>query len=209
MSDRSLLSAALAASCAMFAGLCLAAPPFVRGDQPITVDAQSSDFDYRNNKLRFKQIKIRQGDLTLEADEARATGLDFENSQWDFDGKVRITTPDSTLTSNSAVVRFSNNVLSTATITGLPARFEQRRDKGTAKGHAGRIDYDFSAQTIVLADQAWLSYNNGDITGRTLVYSIKDQRVRANPQEQDNQRVHITINPKGPTAVASPTVQAP
>lgn len=209
MSDRPLLSAALAASCLMLASACLAAPPLVGGDQPITVDAQSSDFDYRNNKLQFKQIKVRQGDLTLEADEARATGLDFESSQWDFDGKVRITTPDSTLTSNSAIIRFSNNVLSTATITGLPARFEQRRDKGTAKGHAGRIDYDFATQTVVLADQASLSYKNGEITGRTLVYSIKDQRVKANPQEQDNQRVHITINPKGPVAAAPTAVQAP
>ena len=42
---------------------------------PINLDAQSSDFDYRNNLLLFRHVKISQGDTSVQADEATATGL--------------------------------------------------------------------------------------------------------------------------------------
>ncbi len=35
--------------------------------------------------------------MMVEAQEATATGLDFENSQWTLKGQVRITVPDGKL----------------------------------------------------------------------------------------------------------------
>ena len=198
MSARPSYAALIAA--ALLAGSCLAAPQLLNGNLPINLDAQSLDHDYRNNLLQFKKVKISQGPLSVEADEATATGLEFQNSRWEFRGKVRITMPDGFLLSDAATIQFKNNTLDTAVITGAPATFEQKRDKGTAKGRAGRIDYDFTSQTIKLSEQAWLAYGDGEITGRTLVYSITDQRVLANPQDQADQRVRITINPKAPGA---------
>ena len=167
----------------------------------ISIDAQS--VEYQKSGAYFRHAKIQQGDMSVEADTATADDLSGDNSHWDFRGNVHITMTGSTLDSDSAVVQVRKGILTTAVIVGAPARFEQKRDKGTARGRAGRIDYDVDAQSIRLSDQAWLSYNDGEITGRTLVYSMRDQRVLANPQDQADQRVHITIKPK-----ATPTPPA-
>jgi lipopolysaccharide transport protein LptA len=143
----------------------------------------------------FHGIRISQGPLAVEADDATATGLDFKQSQWVFRGHVHITVPDGSLTSDEARVAFVANAIATAVASGSPAAFEQRRDQGLARGHAGHIDYDFGAGTVRLTDDAWLSYGDNEMSGQSLVYSPREQRVRANPDEQGSQRVRITINP--------------
>ena len=178
--------------------------PRLAADEPIQLDARSSDFDYRSNTLVFHGIRIAQGGLAIESDEATATGLDFKDSLWVFRGHVRITVPDGSLDSDEARVAFAANAIATATASGSPAAFEQRREKGLARGHAGHIDYDFSAGTVRLSDDAWLSDGNNEITGQSLVYSPRDQRVRAYPDEQGSQRVRITINPPMPVPKPNP-----
>ncbi len=168
-----------------------------RADLPISLDAASSDFDYRNNTLRFRQVRIVQGTVHVEADEATATGLNFENSRWEFRGNVRIEVDGGSLTSGEAQVTFANNQITSALITGSPASFEQKlRDSGIARGRAGRIEYDFTAGTVRLVDDAYLTDGRNDIHGQTLVYSIGDQRVLAEASEQGAERVRITINPR-------------
>ncbi len=184
--------------------VCAAPTTLINSSLPINLDAQSSDFDYRNNLLLFRHVKISQGETSVESDEATATGLKFDDSRWDFHGNVRITLPDGNLLSDAATVQFAKNALNSAVITGSPATFEQKRDKCVAKGHAGKIEYDFAAETVRLSEQASISYGDGEISGRTLVYSIRDQRVLANPQDQGDQRVHITINPQGPPNSQTP-----
>ena len=61
----------------------LAAP---NSELPINLEAASSDFDYRNNTLLFRRVRISQGTMQVEADEARANGLNFENSEWNLSG---------------------------------------------------------------------------------------------------------------------------
>ncbi len=185
-----------------------AAAPAERPGQTISIDAQS--VEYEKSGAHFRHAKIQQGDMSVEADTATADDLSGDNSRWDFRGNVHITMTGATLDSDSAVVEVRKGILTTAVIIGTPARFEQKREKGTARGHAGRIDYDVDAQSIRLSDQAWLAYNDGEINGRTLVYSIRDQRVVANPQDQADQRVHITITPKAtPSPAAAPPPGTP
>src|SRR5690242_10979978 len=57
---------------------------------PITVDAASSEVDYRTNTVVFSQVVISQGAMRVQADHAHASGLNFANSRWTFDGNVRI-----------------------------------------------------------------------------------------------------------------------
>ena len=169
--------------------------PRLADDQPIELDARSSDIDYKSNTLVFHGIRISQGGLAVEADEATATGLDFKQSQWVFRGHVRISVPDGSLVSDEATVTFAANAIATATASGSPAAFEQRREQGLARGHAGHIEYDFGAGTVRLTDEAWLSYGDNEMSGESLIYSPREQRVRANPDDQGSQRVRITINP--------------
>lgn len=185
---------------AVFAGLTggvALSAAFTNPDLPISLDAASSDFDYRNNLLVFRKIRIGQGELTVEAEEATATGLDFENSEWKFTGAVHIRMTNGLLDSEAATVTFRNNQISHARIAGAPASFEQRRaEQAIARGRAGTIEYDVVRGTVELKNDAWLSDGQNEITGQTLVYDIVKERVFANPGGQDPGGVSITINPR-------------
>jgi lipopolysaccharide transport protein LptA len=172
--------------------------PLLQANEPIKLDAQSSEVDYKNNTLIFRKVRVRQGDLQLEANAATATGLDFNNSRWNFEGQVHFIMPDGSLNSDSATVQFAHNQIESAVANGTPASFEQKRPNGLARGRAGRIDYDFVGGTVRLSQDAWLSDGNNEMQAKTLTYSMRDQRVLANPADQDNERVHITINPRQP-----------
>lgn len=100
----------------------------------------------------FRDIVITQGAVRVAAQQARATGLDFENSTWSFTGSVRITVEGGALRSDEATVNFAANRVATARIRGNPAEFEQPR-AGSEEGRAGRasaIDYDVAAGSVTL-----------------------------------------------------------
>ncbi|MGN6453210.1 MAG: hypothetical protein ACTHL7_09105, partial [Steroidobacteraceae bacterium] len=95
---------------------------------PITVDAASSEVDYRTNTVVFSEVVISQGAMRVQADHAHASGLNFGNSRWTFDGHVRIdAAPSGNLQADQAVVEFRDNRILRATATGKPAEFEQPR----------------------------------------------------------------------------------
>lgn len=170
---------------------------------PINLEAASSDFDYRNDTLLFRHVKVTQGPLTVEAREAHATGLNFENSKWDLVGDVRITVPDGRLAADAATVLFKDNGIVNAVVRGAPATFEQvlKETKQLAKGRADTIEYDVRKSTVSLAGQAWLTDGQNEIRGETLVYDIGRQRVAANPGRSEPGGVQITINPKETAAL--------
>jgi lipopolysaccharide transport protein LptA len=163
---------------------------------PIKVDAASSEVDYKTNTVVFKDVTISQGPTKVQADHAHATGLDFANSKWSFDGNVRIDAePRGNLRSDTAVVEFRDNHIARATITGKPAQFEQKRPgtEQVAHGHADQIVYDMDAGTVTLSNDAWLSNGGNEISGPQLIYNVKEQAVKAATAPGTNERIHITI----------------
>jgi lipopolysaccharide transport protein LptA len=184
-----LLGCALAAR-----ALALAPAP---AQQPISVDAASSQVDYKSNTVVFTQIVISQGATRVQADYAHATGLDFANSRWNFDGNVHIDAPEQgSLRADAAVVEFRDNHIARATITGKPAQFEQKRSDSdkVARGHADEIVYDVAAGTVRLRSDAWLSNGQNEITGPLLVYNMREQRVEAATAPGTGEHIHITIS---------------
>jgi lipopolysaccharide transport protein LptA len=173
---------------------------------PINLEAASSDFDYKNNTLLFKRVKITQGGLEVTAQQANATGLTFDNSEWRLQGDVTITVPGGKLQSNEARVMFKDNAIASASIKGSPAVFEQqlKERNQVARGRAAAIDYDVRAATVRLTGDAWLSDGQNEIRGNTLVYDIGRERVQANPSEKDPGGVKITINPPKKPAAPPP-----
>ena len=171
--------------------------PLETGQQPITVDAASSQVDYRSNTVVFSQVVISQGATRVQADHAHATGLNFANSRWTFDGRVRIDAEQrGSLRSDEAVVEFRDNRIARATITGKPAEFEQKRADSAqpARGHADEIVYDVRDGTVRLTNDAWLTDGQNEISGPLLVYSIRAARVQADAAP-GGERVHIKITP--------------
>ena len=168
-------------------------------DLPITVDAASSEVDYRTNTVVFTQVVISQGAMRVQADHAHASGLNFANSRWTFEGHVRHDAePRGSLRADQAVVEFRDNRIVRATANGKPAEFEQPRgDSGQlARGHADEIIYDVNEGTVRLTDNAWLTDGTNEISGPLLVYNIRAQRVQAATQSGTDQRVHIVIQPQ-------------
>jgi len=154
-----------------------------RETQKIVVDAVPVDVNYRANTALLKDVVITQGDMRIEAAEARVKGgLDFENGEWTISGNVRINAEGGMLRADKAVISFRNNLISRATITGTPAEFEQmRKDSTVYKGRAPTIDYQTASGTVSFRDNAWLSDGCNEITGKQLVYNIKEQRVQGQP----------------------------
>ncbi|MEX0735664.1 MAG: LptA/OstA family protein [Steroidobacteraceae bacterium] len=175
---------------ALLSAAAFAAAAQDRTQLPIQVEAKSSDFDYQNGVLKFDAITITQGEIRITADRAVASGLDFEDSRWEFSGSVRITMPEFTLASDTARVRFVDGEIQSATVTGAPATFEQQREEEHAQGRANRIDYDLGRGAVELAGDAWLFDGRTEITGATLVYRTANQRVIS------QEPVVITIQPE-------------
>src|SRR6266436_5186876 len=165
--------------------------------QAISLDAQSSELDYKNNNLIFRKVRISQGNMSVAADQAQATGLDFENSRWVFRGNVKITMEQGQLTSDEAEVTFAKKLLSKAVVNGNPAAFEQRIVKTgkLAQGRAESIDYDVAKGVVHLSKNAWLSDGQNEIRGESLKYNVLAQNIVAEGSEKGSQRVHIIITP--------------
>jgi lipopolysaccharide transport protein LptA len=174
-----------------------------REQLPIQVQSSGgTDFDYQNGVLKFNAITITQGQVKITAEHAVANGLDFEDSNWKFSGKVRISMPDSALASDTAEVRFAGGRIASAEVTGAPATFEQQRQDQRAQGRANRIGYDLKRGAIELVGDAWLSDGGKEITGGKLVYSMTNQRVIS------QEPVVITIQP-GEKPEIAPQPQPP
>ena len=72
---RSLLLAAVSLLGAVTCARAQTGLPAGNSELPINLEAASSDFDYKNNTLLFKRVKITQGGLEVTAQQASATGL--------------------------------------------------------------------------------------------------------------------------------------
>lgn len=174
--------------------------------EKISVDAASSDVDGKTNTIVFKDIVVSQGATRVRADHARATGLNFQNSRWTFQGNVQIDAPPrGSLHSDQATVEFRDNHIADATITGNPAQFEQQRagDLGMEKGHADQIVYDVSQGTVLLTNDAWISDGRNEMSAPSIAYSIRDQKVLATSSGA-SQGVHITITPQAAAKPGAP-----
>jgi lipopolysaccharide transport protein LptA len=169
-------------------------------EQKISLDAASSEVDYKKNTVVFKDIVISQGDIKVEANhaEAEATGLNFKTGKWTFSGDVRVHVEKrGSLRSDVAVLDFKDSQIVRATITGKPAQFEQQRSASNqmARGHAGQIVYQPGQGVVRLSDNAWLTDGRNEIEGPLLVYNIRQEHVEAVAQPGNDDRVHITIVP--------------
>ncbi|MGH8199765.1 MAG: lipopolysaccharide transport periplasmic protein LptA [Steroidobacteraceae bacterium] len=185
------------------------APRFVKPSGPINLHASSTSFDLRTQHALLRKVVIVQGDLTVTADRAEATGLNFKNSRWTFSSNVHIDSAvEGKLSSDRATVEFRDERMQSAVVTGSPATFEQTSSTTgvLARGHADSIVYTIANSTVRLTGDAWLRYGDNEITGPVLVYDIKSQRLKGASTTERGERVHITILPRPGTA-KNPTAQ--
>ena len=88
--------------------------PELQTDMPITIDADSSEFDYETSRLVFHGLRMDQGNLGIEADIAETDKLDFTDGRWEFTGNVIIEADNAKLSCDKAIITFVNHQLITA-----------------------------------------------------------------------------------------------
>jgi lipopolysaccharide export system protein LptA len=184
----------------VLATLLLCSPAYGQSNDlrlPISLDADSTDYDGKSSMLMFRGLRLTQGSIGIEADEGRASKLDFEDSVWHFAGNVVIDTENGHIESTTADLKFAGHQLRLATITGSPASFEMTRpgsDKVTY-AEAGRLEYDFDAGVVEFSEQATITEGGNQISSNYLVYNIREQRINAQSGGEGDPKVRITYTP--------------
>ena len=162
---------------------------------PISLDADATDYDGKSSMLRFRGLKLTQGNIGIAADEGLASRLDFEDSVWKFSGNVVIDVETGHIESDTADLQFSDHQLKLATITGSPATFELKRvgSDVVTYAEAGNLESDLVAGTIEFSGDAKITEGGNQISSDLLVYNILERRIKA--QGQDDERVRILYTP--------------
>jgi len=165
---------------------------------PISLDADSSNYDGKSTMVMFRGLRLTQGSMGIEADEGRASKLDFKDSVWQLSGNVIIDVQSGHIECDSADLTFSDYKLSLATITGSPASFEMQRPNSSEPTYAeaGRLEYDLDKGTIEFSEQATISENGNQISSGYLVYNIKEQLINAQSGGDGDPKVRIIYTPK-------------
>lgn len=198
---RSHLSHALALSAALLIAVPLAAEEDIQSElglefdraAPIDLDADASEFDRRKDQLSFTGLSIRQGDMSITADKAQASRLDFEDSTWIFEGRVEIQSSTTHTWSETAEVRFLAHRLDSARLSGGPARFEQKKagDDGLTQGRAEVMEYELATNLIRLIDNAWVSDGTNEVSGPRIAYDLRREFIIADGDDSGQVRMKI------------------
>ncbi|MFT5501467.1 MAG: lipopolysaccharide export system protein LptA [Woeseiaceae bacterium] len=164
---------------------------------PISLDADSTDYDGKSSMLMFTGLRLTQGNIGIQANEGRASKLDFEDSVWHFSGNVIIDVENGHIECEVADLSFSGHELHIAIITGSPATFEMQRpdSEETTYAEAGRLEYDFSSGVVTFSEQATITEGGNQISSAYLVYNITEQRINAQSGGDGDPKVRITYTP--------------
>ncbi len=176
---------------------------------PISLDAESTDYDGKNQMLMFRGLRLSQGSIGVVADIGRASKLDFEEAVWQFSGNVRIDVEGGYIECDVADLEFNNHVLTLATIEGAPATFELRRPDSdeVTYAEAERLRYNLTEGVVRFTGNAKITEGGNQIVSNALVYNIPERRINAQSTGEGDDRVKITYTPP-PTEAASDEAQS-
>jgi len=164
---------------------------------PISLDADSTDYDGKSSMLMFRGLRLSQGNIGIEADEGRASKLDFQESVWRFAGNVVIDVDDGHIECDSADLQFLDHKLRLATIQGSPATFELKRagSDEVTYAEAGVLEYNLDTGVVEFSDEAKITEGGNQISSSFLVYNIREQRINAQSSGNGEEKVKITYTP--------------
>jgi lipopolysaccharide transport protein LptA len=168
---------------------------------PITIDAESTDYEGEESILTFNKLKLSQGNISIIADSGQANKLDFENSVWQFKGNVKIILSNGEINAASTYLEFKGHQIRIAKITGSSEqqailKLYREEKLGITKATADRIDYDFDAAMIDFSGNVSIVEDGNQISSSYLVYNINKQTIQAQSKNQNNPKVKITYTPR-------------
>ena len=162
---------------------------------PITLDADSSEYNYETQRLVFRGLRMTQGTLGIAAEVAESDRLDFDDGLWIFTGNVVIDSETTVLFCDEAKLKFREHQLQRVELRGEPAQFEQRdlETQALTEGHATLMIYDVPNGTVRMTEDAWFSDGSNEIFGSNITYDLKEKHITADSGESGP--VKILIEP--------------
>jgi lipopolysaccharide transport protein LptA len=148
--------------------------------EELVLDSQSLSFDGQAKLFELHAPEITQGTLRIQADDALATGVDFNaRSEWTFTGNVKITIETTQIEATSAKFTFEQKRLARGELEGSPVTFTDvdPAQQMTVTGQAQKMSYDSIARTIRLTDTARMQRDNVEFQGCDLIYDFGAERV--------------------------------
>jgi lipopolysaccharide transport protein LptA len=169
---------------------------------PISLDADSMEYDGKSSMLMYRNLRLSQGSTHIAADVGRASELNFNDSAWQFSGNVVIDVDTGHIECESAELSFKDTQLRLAVLKGSPATFEMRRpgSKEVTYAQAGNLQYDLVTGVIEFSGDAMITEGGNQISSSFLVYNIREQRINAQSAGND-EKVKITVVPDGAKSV--------
>ncbi len=154
-------------------------------DLRVSLDAEWSSFDRQSNTMMFRGLRIAQGDFMIEADEAVASDLEFNRSDWEFSGNVRIDLDTAMIEASRAEILFETHELLIVELQGDPARFEDRNpERGDPiRGGAEVLRYESAEGTLRMTGGAYLSEGPNEFRGCDLIYDIEEKKITSGSSE--------------------------
>jgi lipopolysaccharide transport protein LptA len=143
--------------------------------QELVLESRTMTFNGETNRFELEEPRIRQGDVHITADDAVATGVEFDtDSDWRFTGNVRIETGSAVMNADTAVFTFQEERLARGELEGAPASFthlEPERNKPLS-GTASKILWDETARTVRMTGDVSLHRDQTDVRGCDIIYNL-------------------------------------
>ena len=150
--------------------------------QELVLESGPLNFNGQAGVFEISAPRITQGDLHIEADEALATGIEFdESSEWRFRGNVRIEVGTAVMEANSAVFAFANEQLSHGELEGAPVSFSDvdSETQTSVTGRAQKMSYDNVARTLRMTGDVRMQKNNTEMRGCDIIYDFEAEGIRS------------------------------
>ncbi len=164
---------------------------------PMDIDADNTTLDGKNSMIIFSGLRLTQGQVSIQADEGRATRMELEDSYWNFNGNVVIDVGTGRIECDAAELLFDEFQLREATVVGSPATYELKRSgsEDVTYAEAGRLKYNVLKGVIEFSEQASITEGGNQISSNVLIYNIAEQRIDADSTGGEDGRVRITYTP--------------
>jgi lipopolysaccharide transport protein LptA len=168
---------------------------------PLFIDGQT-------NMMRARTPRITQGDLTIVADDALATGFEFDEAgEFRLTGNIRLEVQTAVMEADSAVFTFAGGQLSRGELEGRPVSFSDV-DAATQRrvtGQAVKMSYDNVARTLRMIGDASVQLDRREVFGCDLIYDFRAERVTSGSADcEDGFRVIVRRDSEDEAAAPDP-----
>ena len=138
----------------------------------------------------------RQQPMNVEADDFDATMQDTSEAR--LCGNVRIAQGTLDIRAHCATISKVEGEIRRVLFEGQPASMQQENDAGvTMKANANKIDYDVSAESVVLTGAVAVDQGADTLRGERITYDLKNGRLNASGAGTGEAgRIRMTIQPR-------------